>query len=80
MSNLTDLDPARLGDPDYELPMGPRITLGLQHVLAMFASNVTPSIIIAGAAGFAFGSADMVCLIQMAMLFAGVTKIDAAPS
>ncbi len=42
MSNLTDLDPARLGDPDYELPMGPRITLGLQHVLAMFASNVTP--------------------------------------
>ena len=27
MSNLTDLDPARLGDPDYELPMGPRITL-----------------------------------------------------
>lgn len=75
MSNLTDLDPARLGDPDYELPMGPRINLGLQHVLAMFASNVTPSIIIAGAAGFAFGSADMVFLIQMAMLFAGVATL-----
>lgn len=75
MSNLTDLDPARLGDPDYELPMGPRITLGLQHVLAMFASNVTPSIIIAGAAGFAFGSADIVFLIQMAMLFAGVATL-----
>ena len=75
MSNLTDLDPARLGDPDYELPMGPRITLGLQHVLAMFASNVTPSIIIAGAAGFAFGSADMVFLIQMTMLFAGVATL-----
>lgn len=75
MSNLTDLDPARLGDPDYELPMGPRITLGLQHVLAMFASNVTPSIIIAGAAGFAFGSANMVFLIQMAMLFAGVATL-----
>ena len=27
--------------------MGPRVALGLQHVLAMFASNVTPSIIIA---------------------------------
>ena len=80
MRNLTELDPARLGDPDYEMPTGPRITLGLQHVLAMFASNVTISIIIAGAAGFAFGSADMVFLIQMAMLFAGVTKIDAAPS
>ena len=75
MSNLTDLDPARLGDPDYELPMGPRITLGLQHVLAMSASNVTPSIIIAGAAGFAFGSAGMVFLIQMAMLFAGVATL-----
>ena len=75
MSNLTDLDPARLGDPDYELPMGPRITLELQHVLAIFASKVTPSIIIAGAAGFAFGSADMVFLIQMAMLFAGVATL-----
>jgi NCS2 family nucleobase:cation symporter-2 len=41
----------------------------------MFASNVTPSIIIAGAAGFAFGGADMVFLIQMAMLFAGVATL-----
>jgi NCS2 family nucleobase:cation symporter-2 len=41
----------------------------------MFASNVTPSIIIAGAAGFAFGSADMVFLIQMAMLFAGIATL-----
>ena len=75
MSNMKDLDPARIGDPDYELPLGPRVTLGLQHVLAMFASNVTPSIIIAGAAGFAFGSADMVFLIQMAMLFAGIATL-----
>ena len=55
--------------------MVPRVALGMQHVLAMFASNVTPSIIIAGAAGFAFGSADMVFLIQMAMLFAGVATL-----
>jgi NCS2 family nucleobase:cation symporter-2 len=41
----------------------------------MFVSNVTPSIIIAGAAGFAFGGADMVFLIQMAMLFAGVATL-----
>ena len=80
MSNLTDLDPARPGDPDCELPMGQRITSGLQHVLAMFASNVTPSIIIAGAAGFAFGSADMVFLIQMAMLFAEVLPPCSRPS
>ncbi|MBU74202.1 MAG: uracil permease [Rhodospirillaceae bacterium] len=69
------VDPQRVSDPDYELPMVPRVALGMQHVLAMFASNVTPSIIIAGAAGFAFGSADMVFLIQMAMLFAGIATL-----
>jgi len=75
MNDTTNLDPARLSDPDYEIPMGPRVALGLQHVLAMFASNVTPSIIVAGAAGFAFGGADMVFLIQMAMLFAGIATL-----
>ena len=75
MSNLTDASPDQLQDPDFDLPMGPRVALGLQHVLAMFASNVTPSIIVAGAAGFAFGGADMVFLIQMAMLFAGIATL-----
>ena len=75
MNETTDLDPSRLSDPDYEIPMAPRMALGMQHVLAMFASNVTPSIIVAGAAGFAFGGADMVFLIQMAMLFAGVATL-----
>ncbi|MGB0755227.1 MAG: uracil-xanthine permease family protein [Candidatus Puniceispirillaceae bacterium] len=65
----------QLKDPDYEVPMVPRIALGLQHVLAMFVSNVTPSIIIAGAAGFAFGGEDMVFLIQMAMLFSGIATL-----
>ena len=65
----------QLQDPNFEVPMGPRVALGLQHVLAMFASNVTPSIIIAGAAGFAFGGEDMVFLIQMAMLFAGIATL-----
>ena len=55
--------------------MVPRLALGMQHVLAMFASNVTPSIIIAGAAGFAFGGNDTVFLIQMAMLFAGIATL-----
>ena len=75
MNDVSDATPAQLQDPDFDLPMGPRVALGLQHVLAMFASNVTPSIIIAGAAGFAFGGADMVFLIQMAMLFAGVATL-----
>ena len=65
----------QLKDPNHEIPLGPRTALGIQHVLAMFASNVTPSIIIAGAAGFAFGGDDMVYLVQMAMLFAGVATL-----
>ena len=76
MTNDKDLGTAaQLQDPNYEVPMGPRIALGMQHVLAMFASNVTPSIIIAGAAGFAFGGTDTVFLIQMAMLFAGIATL-----
>ena len=62
-------------DPNSMPPMGQAVPLGLQHVLAMFASNVTPSIIVAGAAGLAFGSAEQIYLIQMAMLFAGVATI-----
>ena len=76
MTNDKDMGTAaQLQDPNYEVPMGPRIALGMQHVLAMFASNVTPSIIIAGAAGFAFGGTDTVFLIQMAMLFAGIATL-----
>ena len=55
------------------------IPLGIQHVLAMFVSNVTPAIIIAGAAGIAFGpGADpeaRIYLLQMAMMFAGVATL-----
>ena len=56
-------------------PLSQAIPLGIQHVLAMFVSNFTPAIIIAGAAGFAFGGADMVYMIQMSMLFAGIATL-----
>ena len=62
-------------DPNVTPPMGEAIPLGIQHVLAMFASNVTPSILVAGAAGLAFGGAEQVYLIQMAMLFAGIATL-----
>ena len=62
-------------DPNVTPPLGQAATLGLQHVLAMFASNVTPSIIVAGAAGLAFGGPEQIYLIQMAMLFAGVATL-----
>ena len=62
-------------DPNVTPPLAQAIPLGLQHVLAMFASNVTPAIIISGAAGFAFGGVEQIYLIQMAMLFAGVATL-----
>ncbi|MGV6812687.1 MAG: uracil-xanthine permease family protein [Brevirhabdus sp.] len=72
MSDATTTD---IGNPDVTPPLGQAIPLGLQHVLAMFASNVTPSIIVAGAAGLAFGGPEQVYLIQMAMLFAGIATL-----
>ena len=74
--------PEQLRDPNYTPALHHAIPLGIQHVLAMFVSNVTPAIIIAGAAGFGFGSdagaqgfPDMTYLIQMSMLFAGIATL-----
>jgi NCS2 family nucleobase:cation symporter-2 len=72
--------PEQLRDPNYTPPIIKAIPLGIQHVLAMFVSNVTPAIIVAGAAGFGFGSnspdfPQMLYLIQMAMLFAGIATL-----
>lgn len=72
---MTDMPNAGYSDPNSTPPLAQAIPLGLQHVLAMFASNVTPSIIVAGAAGLAFGGPEQVYLIQMAMLFAGVATL-----
>lgn len=69
---------AELRDPNYTPPLSKAIPLGIQHVLAMFASNITPAIIIAFAAGFGFGSPDagtLVYLIQMSLFFAGVATL-----
>jgi xanthine permease len=65
-------------DPDYFPGFAVAIPLGIQHVLAMFVSNMTPAIIVAGAAGFGYGSPDpreMIYLIQMSMLFAGIATL-----
>ena len=71
---------AQLRDPNYTPPLHKAVPLGIQHVLAMFVSNVTPAIIVAGAAGFGFGSnspdfPELLYLIQMSMLFAGVATL-----
>ena len=69
---------AQMRDPNYFPGIVKGTPLGIQHVLAMFVSNVTPAIIVAGAAGFGFGSADisdMIYMIQMSMVFAGVATL-----
>ena len=72
--------PEQLRDPNFTPPLSKAIPLGIQHVLAMFVSNVTPAIIVAGAAGFGFGSnspdfPQMLYMIQMSMFFAGVATL-----
>ena len=80
MSNASLGTPEQLRDPNYTPPMAQAVPLGIQHVLAMFASNVTPAIIVAGAAGFGFGSnspefPNLIYMIQMSMLFAGIATL-----
>ncbi|NRB19502.1 MAG: purine permease [Rhodobacteraceae bacterium] len=72
--------PQQLRDPNYTPALSRAIPLGIQHVLAMFVSNITPAIIVAGAAGFGFGSnspdfPELLYMIQMSMLFAGVATL-----
>ncbi len=80
MADPTLGTPAQLRDPDYTPPLAKAIPLGVQHVLAMFVSNVTPAIIVAGAAGFGFGSGspdfpNLIYMLQMSMFFAGVATL-----
>ena len=74
--------PEQMRDPNYMPPIYKAVPLGLQHVLAMFVSNVTPAIIICGAAGIGFGSDQgalgfpaMTYMIQMSIFFAGVATL-----
>ncbi|MGC8202000.1 uracil-xanthine permease family protein [Aliiroseovarius sp. PTFE2010] len=80
MSDASIGTPEQLRDPNYTPPMAKAVPLGIQHVLAMFVSNVTPAIIVCGAAGFGFGSnspdfPQMIYMIQMSMFFAGVATL-----
>lgn len=82
MSNSSLGTAEQLRDPNYTPPIAKAVPLGIQHVLAMFVSNVTPAIIVCGAAGIGFGSdqgalgfPDMTYMIQMSMLFAGIATL-----
>ena len=61
------------GGANKVLPLNQSIPLGIQHVLAMFAGNITVPIIIAGI--FGQTTAEKIFLIQMALFVAGVATI-----
>jgi len=61
------------GATNKKLPLGQSIPLGIQHVLAMFAGNITVPIIIAGI--FGQTPEQKIFLIQMALFVAGVATI-----
>jgi len=58
---------------DKKLPLNQSIPLGIQHVLAMFAGNITVPIIIAGI--FGQTPEQKIFLIQMALFVAGVATV-----
>ncbi len=61
------------GASDKQLPYNKSIPLGIQHVLAMFAGNITVPIIIAGI--FGQTPEQKIFLIQMALFVAGIATI-----
>lgn len=55
---------------DGKVPLLHAIPFGLQHILAMFVSNIAPILIVGGACGL--NSKETALLIQSAMLIAGI--------
>jgi xanthine permease len=55
---------------DGRVPVGKALPFGLQHVLAMFVSNIAPIMILAGAVGL--DSSISAVLIQNCMVIAGI--------
>lgn len=55
---------------DGKVPLLNAIPFGLQHILAMFVSNIAPILIVGGACGL--DSKETALLIQSAMLIAGI--------
>ena len=59
-----------ISELDGRVPLAQAVPFGLQHVLAMFVSNITPIIILAGIVGV--DSALQGALIQNCMIIAGI--------
>ena len=79
MSNNSNNTPSVSVDNIYRLdgrvPITKAIPFGMQHVLAMFVSNLAPITIIAAAAQPALSQAQIGMLLQNAMFIAGIATL-----
>ena len=60
---------------DGKVPVVKAIPFGLQHILAMFVSNLTPITLIAAAARPALSTGQIAILLQNAMFVAGIATL-----
>ena len=60
---------------DGRVPLGKAIPFGLQHILAMFVSNLAPITLIAASAQPALSQAEVAILLQNAMFAAGIATL-----
>lgn len=75
MSNQSNCSIKNIYQLDGRVPVGKAIPFGLQHILAMFVSNLAPITIIAGAAQPALTQAQIAILLQNAMFVAGIATL-----
>lgn len=73
MKNTSEVDVNNIYKLDGRVPISKAIPFGLQHVLAMFVANLTPIVIVTGAAGLE--TAETARLIQSAMFIAGIATL-----
>lgn len=75
MSNQSNCSIKNIYQLDGRVPVGKAVPFGLQHILAMFVSNLAPITIIAGAAQPALTQAQIAILLQNAMFVAGIATL-----
>lgn len=73
MEKTKDVSMQNIYKLDGRVPLGRAIPFGLQHVLAMFVSNLTPITIIGAASGLEQG--QLAILLQNAMFIAGIATL-----
>src|SRR5690554_6169334 len=78
MLKLLGYNEKEISRSKYEIdgipPLSEAIPLGLQHIFAMFASNIAVGMIVAGVAGIK--GSDLTIMIQCAMFIAGIATLN----